>query len=212
MNNKQAIIFDLDGTITNTFDLAVQGSKDAIKEVSGIAYSSEEITKYFGKTEEAVFKQYCGDKWQQGVDCYAKYFEERTDRGVVFPGMIEIFDYLKANGIKMALVTGRGPVTTEIILRRTDIRKYFDYVKTGSVLESIKTKCMQEVLAAWGQNPRDTYYIGDIPHDAKDSLAAGVNPLGANWYKNATREELLAAGAVKVFSTVEEFSAWVKEN
>lgn len=211
MKTNNAMIFDLDGTLTNTLPLAIAGTREAVKKVTGQILSDDAIVKYFGKTEEAVFRGYCGDKWQEGVDEYRKYFEDNVSPEIVFDGIFDALNYLQENNIKTALVTGRGG-STSAILDRTGLAKYFEIVKTGSPLGNIKTECMKEVLGVWRQDPKLTYYIGDIAHDVQDAKAAGINPLSAAWFPYADKASLQAVNPLHIFDTVADFTNWLKAN
>ena len=210
MKKNEALIFDLDGTITDTLHLSAIGSLHAVKEVTGKEVSLEDIKKYFGKSEERIFKAHCGPDWQKGMDSYTRFFEEKAGPSVVYPGMREVLEHLKSAGYKTAIVTGRGPVTTEIILRKTGLGRFFEHVKTGLPEANIKTQCMKEILNLWNQPPENTYYMGDIPRDVIDARAAGLTPLSAAWMRGIDKEGLQKENPLKIFDAVEDFSAWIK--
>ncbi|WP_424245941.1 phosphoglycolate phosphatase-like HAD superfamily hydrolase [Elusimicrobium posterum] len=210
MKTENAMMFDLDGTLTNTLPLSIEGSAEAIKAVTGKELTVEDITFLFGKTEDAMFKHYAPENWQKAKDFYRDWFRQHAGPEIVFDGIFDVLNYLKDNGIKTALVTGRGPVTTEIILQRTGLYKYFEFVKTGSEFGSIKTQCMQEILQYWNQDPAKSYYIGDVPHDVVDAKAAGVNSLSCAWFSKADKALLEKEGPLKIFESVKEFETWLK--
>ena len=212
MKKISSIIFDLDGTLTNTLPLSLSGSKETIKRMSGKKIKDENVYKHFGRTEDALFMDVLGSKWEEGVRFYARYFEERVDKEIVFPGIFDALDFLKSRGVKMGLVTGRGPSSTEVILRKTGLGVYFDTVKTGSIYKSIKTACIKEVLASWKIKPAGVYYLGDAVTDITDARAAGVRPLSAAWFINAERKKQAAKKPFKIFDAAEEFYAWLKNN
>ncbi|WP_428897610.1 phosphoglycolate phosphatase/pyrophosphatase PpaX [Parelusimicrobium proximum] len=212
MKTDEAIIFDLDGTLTNTLPLSIKSSKEALKETAGLDLTDDEITKLFGKTEDALFKHYAPGNWQKAVDYYAECFRQNASPSIVFDGMFDVLNYLKDRNIKMALVTGRGPKSANIILEKTGLGKYFEYVRTGSELESIKTECIEEIIGLWNQRADKTYYIGDIAGDAEDAKEAGVNALSAAWFVKADLAALEAAAPFKIFNTVTEFGEWVKKD
>lgn len=71
---------------------------------------------------------------------------------------------------------------------------------------------MLEILDLWKQAPEETYYIGDIPNDIIDSRAAGIKPLAAGWFREADPSAQAAQNPYKMFATVAEFFAWIKQN
>lgn len=211
MKQDEAIIFDLDGTLTNTLNYSVDAAHAGIKEASCQDISREQILATFGRTETALFKMYCPTNWQQAADYYGNFFKETVTEQTLFPGIKQVLEYLKQNKIKTAIVTGRGP-SAHIILERAGIKDYFDYVKTGSEEGSIKPRCIKEVIEAWGQDPKKTYYIGDIPHDIEDAKEAGVNALSASWFEDVDKEAQMEKQPKRIFHTVEDFLEWIKQN
>jgi phosphoglycolate phosphatase-like HAD superfamily hydrolase len=210
MKQNEAIIFDLDGTLTDTLLMAVSASREAVKQINRTDLTYDEIVSQFGKSEDALFKHFCPNDWQKALDAYSSYFHDNIDSRILFPGIKDVLAYLKQNGIKMSVVTGRGQSAHDI-LEKTCIRGYFDYVKTGSELGSIKPQGIREILKSWGQSADNTYYIGDIPQDIIDSKLAGVSALAAGWSKTAEKEKQLAENPHKYFDTVQDFEGWIKK-
>jgi phosphoglycolate phosphatase len=210
MKQNEAIIFDLDGTLTNTLNISVAASREAIKKACGLNLSDAQITGQFGKSEDALFKHYCPDNWQRALQDYHDFFASNVTEKTLFPGIKDVLTYIKTNNIKTAVVTGRG-ASALTILQRTGARDYFDYVKTGSPLGSIKPQAIKEVLQAWGQDPETAYYIGDIAHDITDAKEAGVNALAASWCPDADKESQTQQQPLRVFHTVEDFMEWIKK-
>lgn len=202
----------MDGTLTNTLPLSLAGSKETIRHISGKVLDNEDIYKHFGKTEDSLFQDCLGSKWEEGVRFYARYFEERADKEIVFPGIFDALEFLKTHDVKTALVTGRGASSTEVILRKTGLGSYFETVKTGSILKSIKTQCIEEVLSSWRMSTSHVFYIGDAATDIDDAKAAGVTALSAAWFVNADKDAQAARKPFKIFDTVAEFYGWLKNN
>jgi len=212
MKKEHSFIFDLDGTLTNTLPLSLSGSKETIKRIAGKDITKKEIYKHFGKTENALFIDVLGNKWEDGVRYYAHYFEKRVDKEIVFEGIFDVLEFLKARGLKTGLVTGRGPSSTEVILRKTGLGAYFDTVKTASVYKDVKTRCIKEVMAAWHVRPSRVFYLGDAASDVADAKAARVGALSAAWFINADKKAQAAQKPLKIFDTVAEFYSWLKDN
>ncbi|MDR0953450.1 MAG: HAD family hydrolase [Elusimicrobiota bacterium] len=211
MKQDEAIIFDLDGTLTDTLNISLLGAQEAAKKAENLELTFDEIISQFGKSETGLFKHYSPLNWQKAAQYYKEFFERVATPQILFPGIKDILDYLKNNNIKTALVTGRAEDTALAILEKTGIKNYFEHIKTGSEFASIKTKCIKEVLQLWGQAPQKTYYLGDIPNDVRDARAAGVNPLSAAWFPTVDKEKLQQESPLHIFDSVELFAAWVKK-
>ena len=210
MKSNEAIIFDLDGTLADTLNLSLDGSQKILKNSFKIDLTPNKIFAHFGKSEDAFFKHFCGENWPQAMQNYADFFAGNVTQATLFPQIKEVLEYLKNNKIKTAVVTGRSGKSAEVILKAAGIRDYFDFVKPGSSEGSIKPRCIREVFEAWGQNPLDTYYIGDIPHDIADAKAAGVKALAASWDALVDKEGQKAQQPLHIFHTTKEFKDWVQ--
>ncbi|MDR0646390.1 MAG: HAD family hydrolase [Elusimicrobiota bacterium] len=205
MIHEKAIMFDLDGTITNTLSLSISGSRNVLKNVAKINMSDEDIKSKFGKTEDALFKYYCADNWAKCVRAYADFFEKHAGPDILFGGMLDVLKYLKSKKVRMSVITGRGPLSAEVILRRTEIIDYFDYVKTGSELGSIKAECMTYVLGKWKQDPQKTFYIGDVVQDILDAKKAGLTALSAAWSEHTDKKNIEHEKPFMLFNKVSDF-------
>jgi phosphoglycolate phosphatase-like HAD superfamily hydrolase len=211
MKQNEAIIFDLDGTLADTLNISAKTARGLLQNLFGIKLDDKQITAHFGKSEDALFKHFCGADWQKAMDAYADFFAKNVTEKTLFPRIKNILDYLKRNKIKTAVVTGRSAQSAEQILKAAGIRDYFDFVKPGSSEGSIKPRCIKEVLASWGQDPRHAYYIGDIPHDITDAMAAGVHALSASWADWVDKPAQQACRPLRIFHTTKEFEDWIKE-
>ncbi|MDR1123354.1 MAG: HAD family hydrolase [Elusimicrobiota bacterium] len=210
MKQNEAIIFDLDGTLADTLNVSVKATRELLQNLFGLKLDDTQVAAHFGKSEDALFKHFCGADWQKAMDAYADFFAKNVTAGTLFPRIKDILDYLKLNNIKTAVVTGRSAQSAEQILKAAGIRDYFDFVKPGSSEGSIKPRCIKEVLAAWGQAPRGAYYIGDIPNDIIDAKAAGVNALSASWADWVDKPAQQACAPLHIFHTTQEFEDWIK--
>jgi HAD superfamily hydrolase (TIGR01549 family) len=212
MKTDEVIIFDLDGTLTDTLTVSVTAAQEAIKHAAGPALQPKDIVAQFGKSEDALFKYYCPQNWRNAWDYYADYFTKNITAAAMFPHIKDALDYLKENKIKTAIVTGRSAKSAQRILYKLGITGYFDDVKTGSESGSIKPQCIREVLAKWRHSPAKAYYIGDIPHDIKDAKEAGVKALCASWHEGVDKPAQLEQAPLAVFHTTKDFLDWIKNN
>ncbi len=208
----RAIIFDMDGTLANTLPVCFQAIRTALREFTGRVYSDKEITGLFGPSEKGICQRLVPDRWEECyrmlVDEYEKAHHLCTEPA---PGIIDALECLKQQGVKLGIITGKGRATAEISLRYTRLAPYFDAIETGSVKGVVKASAITEMLAAWGIPKEEAAYVGDSTYDIESAKEAGVLPIGAAWLDTANPDELHAAGAEIVFTSVERFADWCKE-
>jgi phosphoglycolate phosphatase-like HAD superfamily hydrolase len=210
MKSIRGLIWDVDGTLSDTIDLCVTSLQAAIEEHGGRAYSSAEIVGMFGPTEDGILRKVLGDRWEAAMDTYlAAYRRGHETRDLGFPGVIETVRHAAGSGVTMAVVTGKGARSAAITLGSLGIEDLFEPVVSGSMEGSIKSKAIMSVLDAWGLAPGTVAYIGDAPRDITESRDAGVIPVSAAWKADADIDELAALGPDVVLRTASELSVWL---
>lgn len=204
------LIFDLDGTLTDTLPVALAAFREAVRVFSGRNYTDEEIVARFGPTEEGMLQQLVPDHWEDCLQLYLRIYEREHQRtGRIFPGIEIALGILKARGIPLAVVTGKGPKSAAISLSQLGLASYFDFIETGSSEGSVKPQRIQRVLTGWGITPDKTAYLGDAVSDVEDARSAGLIPLAAAWDKRAELKALRSQTPAATFETVGEFTDWI---
>ncbi len=212
MDKIKAVIFDLDGTLADTLPLCIKSFQLAFEEILGVKYSESEVIKYFGQTEEGIVKSLAPDRWEECLDAYIKIYTENHDLcPAVFDGVNEILEFASNNNFKMAMVTGKGVHSVYITLDYYGIRKYFEYVETGSTTGIIKDQCMEKLLKLWQIPANQAVYLGDQPSDITSSKKAGVLPIAVTWASTTNSDLLEAENPYKIFSKTSDFKIWLEK-
>ena len=212
MRHKKAIMFDLDGTISDSARLGANAPAIAIKKISGVDVAFEQTKAHWGRTEEALFRAFCGDDWKKAQDDYAQFLEENVTPELIFGCMNEVLEYLKNKNVNMAVITSRGPDTAELLLKKGGVMHYFDRLKTGSSRGNIKPESMREVLSEWNQSAADTFYIGDIENDVRDAKSVGLKALACTWSGEWDNfDSLKKENPHKIFTNVADFFDFIKK-
>ncbi len=206
----KAVIFDLDGTLANTFD-DLRSSIDDMRAAFGMGpISLEQMTSFINaslrgfaegglgitepdETIEKAMQIYC--------DAYAKHYLEKT---CAYDGLHELLADLRANGVHLAVYSNKMADYVVKICQKIYGTDTFE-VLMGPDGITPKPNPMGALLAAkkMGFAPADVAYVGDSVTDMKTGLAAGMHTIGVSWGFTA-REDLVAAGAHKIADTVEE--------
>jgi pyrophosphatase PpaX len=207
--NFKAFLFDLDGTLGDTLPIVVEALQDTFKRFSNHEYSPIEIAAMFGPTEEGVIRprvttQDFPAALQYYLDRYA-FLHKEADQP--FPGIINLLDLLRRNGIRRGVVTGKGRNTAEISLHVMGLTPFIEILETGSEAGAEKPEAMQRILSNWDIKPEEAVYVGDMPYDMCAAQEAGLLPLGACWAATATVKS--EEGPAFIFYTVEELIEWV---
>lgn len=143
LDNFDAIIFDLDGTLVDSMWLWKDIDIEYLSRF-GIAYNEKLQSEIEGKsfTETAIyFKENFGitdtiekikDDWNEMA--YLKYKEQVSLK----TGALEFLKLLKEKGKKLGIATSNSTQLTEVCLNSLNISSLFDVVITGSDIKTGK--------------------------------------------------------------------------
>jgi pyrophosphatase PpaX len=209
----QAMIFDLDGTIGDTLPVCFAAYRRVFREFLNRDFTDEEIAATFGPNEEGIFRAVVPDRWQVARERYLRAYEDaHTLCPDPFPGIEEALRLLKAHGIRMGVVTGKGLESAAFTLRQFGLLAYFDSIEPGDPARAIKPQAIRRLLAEWGVPATHAAYIGDVAYDVEAAREAGVIPLAAAWAATTDLDSVQAARPQVVFRKVEDLMDWIREN
>ena len=175
----EGVIFDLDGTVTDTLSIAFAAFRAAVAEFTPHQFTDKELMRFFGPTEEGILRRILPHDWEL---CFERYLDEYASRHVScsapFPGMTSVLDFFKGQRIPVALVTGKAPRAVAITLKHVDIAHYFDMIEMGSPEGSVKPQALSKVINKWRVNASSVAYVGDAISDAQ---AAEQNQPDRRW-------------------------------
>ncbi|HEY9060455.1 MAG TPA: HAD hydrolase-like protein [Pseudobacteroides sp.] len=188
-----AVIFDLDGTLADTIPLTVHALKMAVMELSDIEYSDEEILREFGPIDTEIIKKLLKYKKDDvAPDVYMKHFESNfNDYVKPIEGVDILLNFIRSNGIKLGLFTGRSRRATNIIIEKLGFSGMFDVLIPGDDTKKPKPDpdgilMALDILSAAKES---SFYVGDFDVDILASKAAGVKSVLALW--SSSKDEKL---------------------
>ncbi|MCG8350437.1 MAG: HAD family hydrolase [Chloroflexales bacterium] len=206
----KGIIFDLDGTITDTLPLCIHAFQHVFGNFLDRHYNEAEIVAMFGASEEGLIRRLMPEDWQRGIAAYLTEYERIHDQYArLFPGIETALQRLDQRGLRAAIVTGKGAQSTAITVQRFGLTPYFDMVETGSPDGPIKPQCIRKILAHWQISAYEAAYIGDTSYDIRAASEVGVVALGAAWDAKATVDPAGEPRPAAVFTSVLQFERWL---
>ncbi|MFI3296447.1 MAG: HAD hydrolase-like protein [bacterium] len=201
---KKQVIFDLDGTITNTLNTSFVGIKKSLENKTNCQFEDDEIYAGFGLTEEGIIKSLVGEEIGNVVtEEYYRIFSELLDETTVpFDGMVDLIKELKQQGCIISLVTGKGEPSCVNILNKYDIFNLFDAIETGSQIVNRKAEAIEILMHRYNHNTNDVIYIGDAISDVEECKKVGVKCISAGWAVDTPVDQLNIINAGNVAMTV----------
>jgi pyrophosphatase PpaX len=212
-----AIVFDLDGTLADTFDHMVECFVVALEPRLGRRLSAAEIIAQFGPgsgTERIIIDYFAGGDDPESLERYYACYAADHNRVQLFPGIADALTICHDAGIPLGLMTGKGRATTEITLAKLGIRERFAVIVTGDEATRPKPDPMGPLLTLAGLRvaPASAIFVGDTRSDALGSRAAGMRAILAAWNNPADATYVAATyHPDAVFHTGVAFAAWLRE-
>jgi phosphoglycolate phosphatase-like HAD superfamily hydrolase len=207
----KTIIFDLDGTIADTLPLCIAAFKKSVEPLLQAELSEEEIVATFGPSEEGTIRKLIPEQEAAGVKAYLHYYEQlHYTCPVPFAGIAELLAFLKAKGVQLAMVTGKGIHSTRLSLKQFGLEQYFEVMETGSPEGPNKVNGIRNVLSRLNAGITETIYVGDAPSDIIYCKEVGIPIAAAAWAPATNAKQLEARNPDWIFETVAAFKAWLE--
>ena len=200
-NNRQrpyeAVIFDLDGTLADTFPTVMRNYNQVMLDYTGRTWTLEEMLPHFGPPEDVIFKKFIQDdaRQQAALEAYYRLIEADGVEIKPFAGMRELLGQLRTAGKKLAVFTGATTRAGRIRLGHAGLLDFFDEVLGSDGLSNYKPhpEGLWRLLERFQVAPQAAIFIGDSPLDVRAGREAGVATAAALWGAGS-RESLEAAG------------------
>ncbi|MEG1537022.1 MAG: HAD-IA family hydrolase, partial [Clostridiales bacterium] len=191
-----ALIFDLDGTLSDSLPLIVEASQGALAE-AGVTVSRDRIISYIGFPLVDTGELLLGSgRGQEYFDLYQKHYHASDKKLMAFPGIVEMLQALKLAGHQVAIATSKKELSAMESLAQIGVVSLLDAVVTVDSACGIKPGPgpALKAMALLQASPERSLFVGDSLHDLRCAKAAGVAFVGVTWGA-CSKEQLLLAEA-----------------
>lgn len=203
-----AVIFDLDGTLTDSQPGIFACAKYALEKMNRPIPAEDTLRRFLGPPLAESFARYCGMDEETAVRATALYRERYIPIGwkenTVFPFIRALLHALKERGVYLAVATGKPEHTSIEILKYFRLFDYFDAVAGPAPgdLHADKGQLISRVLP----KGKKAVMVGDTVGDIKGAKDMGIDSIAA-LYGYGVNEEALAAHPTHAVSTTRELAA-----
>ena len=197
------IFFDLDGTLTDSAPGIIHSVQYALKKY-GIEAEENDLRSFIGPPLVHSFQERFGFDHDKALEAVAYYREYFTAGGMfensVYPGVEEMLQKLKEEGLMLAVATSKPEFFSKQILEHFALTRYFDFIGGAAMDETRTTKVevLSYALQELQVDPAKAVMIGDRENDMEAASLLGTESIGV-LYGYGSKEELANAGA-KVFA------------
>lgn len=210
------ILFDLDGTLTDSAPGIMNSFRHTIRHYGLDMQTEEELKRYVGPPLIESFTKYFGFDKEKAVEAVAVYRSYFADKGLfendVYKGVPKMLKALKDEGYVLAVSTSKPEVYAKRILEYFDLSKHFVTVVGIPLGDESMTKA-QVIAQTLDQlevtDKSEVLMVGDRDYDVKGAAINGIYCLGA-LYGYGSAYELLSSGARALANTPNDIPDVIK--
>ena len=211
------VLFDLDGTLTDSREGIVNSVKYAIEKLGGPMPDQQTLLKFIGPPLQDSFMEYCGydaETAARGVDIFReRYVPIGQYENMAAPGMKEVLERLKARGYVLALASSKPEKLCLSICERFGFTQRLQTI-VGSPIGADwqKADVIREVMRRLGLAEADKtsmLMVGDRKYDVLGAAECGLPCVGVEFFGYAAPGELAQAGAAAVVHTAAELETYI---
>jgi phosphoglycolate phosphatase len=208
-----AILFDLDGTITDSAPGITSTLSYTFERMGLPPASPEELLHYVGPPIMDSFRDRAGMTPEQCLLALEIYRERYLSVGAldssVYPGMPRVLQRVSESDRRVSLATSKPETPALLMLTHFELAQYFDVITGASddEVRSSKQDVVAEALArltALGADMSNPVLVGDRFHDVEGAAVNGVPTIFVTWGYGSAAEQV---GAVAVASSPDELEA-----
>ncbi len=215
--SKKAVIFDLDGTLLNTYEDLANAVNFALKQNELPTHPAEKYKLFAGNGTDVMITRALpedkrdADTFKKVRDIYFQYYNAHSGECTrPYDGIIGMLDELKSRGMKLAVVSNKIDFMTRAVVKEYFGDGMFDFVtgQCDGITPKPDPSMVFKVLEKFNITADECVFVGDSGVDAETGKNANMFTVGVLWgFRD--KDELLECGASTVISKAEELLNYV---
>lgn len=207
---QKAILFDLDGTLTDSGEGITKCVKLALDHFSIPFGTLDDLRVFVGPPLRDSFLRFGvpEEKIEEAIAVYrSRYTTVGKFENTPYPGIREVLETLKARGYRLFVATSKPESMSVEILNKFDLSQYFEEI-CGATLDKSrdsKSAVIAHLLSRIG-GAENAVLVGDTAFDVIGAAEHGIPTIGVAW-GYGSMEEMRESGAVAIAKTMDELLA-----
>ena len=195
LNNIKHVCFDLDGTLVDSYMNIYKATVKTLEilKIPG-TFSAEDFYARIGHHFLDIFNdlKIPVPDIEHFINIYKAFYFDFIDDSELYPGVVEVLEYLKNNEIHVSLLTTKGQDQADKIIDHFNLRKYFSHVMGRRVGVQIKPLPEPLLMICRDLNvlPIESMITGDTELDIRCGISANVKTCAVT-YGYRTKEALV---------------------
>lgn len=213
----KTVMFDLDGTITDTGLGITNAVMYALEKFNIKVADRTQLYKFIGPPLRDSFKNFYGftdEQAELAVKYYREYYSVKgLYENTIYDGIETLLEKLYNDGKTIVTATSKPEEYAVKIIERLGIAKYFKYI-AGADMEGkrgSKSAVIRYALEKCGiTDCSEVIMIGDREFDVKGSAEFGIDCIGV-LFGYGNYDELKNAGAKYIAGTADEIYSFINK-
>ena len=178
---KTAFIWDLDGTLLDSYEAILAGIEETYRQFS-IPYNKEKVRAFILKySVQDLLEQVAEERGLDSVELNqvrAHSLAEKNAQVVLMPGACEVLAWADKQGIQQFVYTHKGD-NALTILRDLGLDAYFTEILTSQsgFARKPSPEAATYLIDKYHLKPEQTYYIGDRILDIEFAQNSGIQSI-----------------------------------
>jgi phosphoglycolate phosphatase len=184
-SQPQLVIFDLDGTLTDSAEGIVSSFRHALGQIGAAVPDGDLASRVVGPPmHHTLSTMGLGENADAAIAAYrADYTTRGWAMNSLFDGIGLLLADLRAAGIRLAVATSKAEPTARRILAHFGLDRHFEVVAGASVdgTRATKADVLAHALAQLQPLPERVLMVGDRLHDVEGAAAHGIDAVVVGW-------------------------------
>ncbi|MFD1384035.1 HAD family hydrolase [Rhodanobacter aciditrophus] len=201
------VIFDWDGTLYNSLTRICEAMLRAGQEAGAEPRAPDDVKNIIGLSLDVAVDVIWPNESQetkQQIQMFYKSHYVASDQTPpeAYGGAIEFLEWLKEQGVQMAVATGKTRRGLDRVMGHTNTGRFFGATRCADeTLSKPDPLMIKEILAELEVLPEHALMIGDTEYDLEMASLAGVSSVGVD-YGAHHPERLVAHNPLMVVSNL----------
>jgi phosphoglycolate phosphatase len=205
----QLVIFDLDGTLTDSAEGIVSSFRHALGQIGASVPEGDLASRIVGPPMHHTLSEMgLGEHADTAIAAYrADYTTRGWAMNSLFDGIGPLLADLRGAGVRLAVATSKAEPTARRILAHFGLDQHFEVVAGASVdgTRATKTDVLAHALAQLQPLPQRVLMVGDRLHDVEGAAAHGIDAVVVGWgYGQADFADATVTNGLMHVATVAE--------
>jgi 2,3-diketo-5-methylthio-1-phosphopentane phosphatase/HAD superfamily hydrolase (TIGR01549 family) len=173
---KRQIIFDLDGTIIDSYKPIIKAMKKALKEMGASPPEDQDLRKMVGIPVNEIMMKFFDSNHDEGVKLFRKFYEKEFRNGTrLIKGVRNVLKELRKD-FSLALISNKHERFVKEILKWKKLEKIFDFSAGESecIPPKPSPKMLEMAINSQNLSPKECLFVGDTHIDFITAEKMGV--------------------------------------